>query len=178
MTTTSFEETITRLSDVDLDAGIARAAWMQKSAEDDAERADRNSTPNVRIQVEQIGGGNIRDLSAVISQLIALWKSPVKDHRGRLRPETAAFELAIQLLVDASIALKIDHKRPVPHGCVSPDFEGGIRVEWVRARSSVHLVIPANSSDAYLYHEVNDDYGTDDKVTAEGLASRLQRITD
>ena len=110
-------------------------------------------------------------------QLISLRKSDVEDHRGVIRPLDAVFERGVQLLVDTSRVLRQVDSRSVPHGCVSPDFEGGIRIEWVRPSASVHLVIgPGDSATQYIYHERGADYGVDDHVSAERLASWLRLI--
>ena len=72
-------------------------------------------------------------------------------------------------------------KRPVrgggiPAGCGSTDSEGGVRIEWVCPTASVHLVVPATSDrKAYIYHEVGDDYATED-ATPERLAYWLRQI--
>lgn len=177
-TTMSYEENATCSTGCGLDAEIARARWQQNKTADETASADKSSTPDVSRGVNQIAVANIKDLSAVVSQLRSLWLSPVEDHRGKLRPVEDAFKQAVQLIVDGAIALNNNHDRLMPHGYVSPDFEGGIRIEWVRPLSSIHLVIPADATETYLYHEEGDVYGTDDDVTAEGLASRLQIIND
>ncbi len=108
-------------------------------------------------------------------QLIDLWKEPEKDDYGRLRPTQHAFDRSVCLLVDAAIEAN-RQQRQIPSGCVSTDSEGGVRIEWIRPTASVHLVVPAARNDvAYVYHQVGDDYATED-VTPGLLAYCLRRI--
>ena len=83
--------------------------------------------------------------------------------------------MASHLLTDAAIVSALKG-RQIPLGCASTDSEGGIRIEWVRPTSSVHLVIPASPGrDGYVYHEVGDQYGTV-SATPEALARWLREI--
>ena len=78
------------------------------------------------------------------------------------------------LLIDAAIVAY--PRYGIPAGCASTDSECGVRIEWVRPGASVHLVVPAEESrPPYVYHEVGNDYATED-VTAERLAYWLQSI--
>lgn len=110
----------------------------------------------------------------VVRQLVDLWKEPEEDDYGRLRPTQHAFDQSVHLLVDAAIEANPD--RVIPAGCVSTDSEGGVRIEWVRPTASVHLVVPAVAECvAYIYHEVGNDYATED-ATPERLAYWLRWI--
>jgi hypothetical protein len=125
----------------------------------------------------KIVDADIPDLSSVMRQVLDLYRGPHDDHRGRLRPTDDVFLRTIELLVDAAITLNLDYERkPVPMGLVSPDFEGGVRIEWSREQAGLHLIIA--TGEEYVYHEVGDEYGTDDCVTAERLAFRLNKIDD
>lgn len=159
---------------------LARLFWHCDPPEKTASSVRTSiSTPEVRRELQQIASADIKDLSVIMQQLISLRKSAAEDHRGLIRPLDAVFELAVQLLVDASLVLRQNYSRRVPHGCASPDFEGGIRIEWVRPLASVHLVIGSTSeSTRYIYHESGADYGVDNHVSAERLASWLRLIKD
>lgn len=123
----------------------------------------------------RIADAEISYLSPIIRQLVELWNGPESDEYGVLRPTQDAFEKAISILVDAAIDAA---PRQIPRGCVSTDSEGGVRIEWVRETSSVHLVVPAtNSSESYVYHEVDNSYATED-ATPEGLSNWLKLIAD
>jgi hypothetical protein len=114
-------------------------------------------------------------LSAMVRDLNALRDGPESDEYGALRPSIHAYETSMQLLTGAA-TLASQEGWQCALGCVSTDSEGGVRVEWVRDRRSVHLVAPKSSdANAYLYHEVGDDYATED-ATPEGLARWLREI--
>lgn len=113
-------------------------------------------------------------LLPMLEQLIELWNEPKEDEYGRLRPTPCAFDRSVCLLVDADAAAYPQHE--IPAGCVSTDAEGGVRIEWVRPEASVHLVVPADENRAaYVYHEVGDNYATED-ATPERLVYWLQLI--
>ena len=151
---------------------LVRLFWQCGRAETVSGTArSGSSTPEVRPELQQIAGASIHDLSAVRQQLISLRKTGAEDHRGLIRPSDDVFELGMQLLFDAFLVLRQDSSRRVPQGCVSPDFEGGIRIEWVRPSASVHRVIgPGEASPRYMDHKCGADYGVDNRVSAERLA--------
>lgn len=144
----------------------------QEVAEKEDPRATPDATPPERHQLADAG---ILHLSPIVGQLVELWQQPEKDEYGRLRPTRHAFDRSVELLVDA--AIEANHQqRLIPSGCASTDSEGGVRIEWVRPAASVHLVVPASEDRvAYVYHEVGDEYGTED-VTPKRLAYWLHRI--
>jgi hypothetical protein len=118
---------------------------------------------------------NIQHLATIFGQLSELRGEEESDEFGVLRPTDFAFQAAGGLLLEAAVAAARDG-REIPHGCVSTDSEGGIRIEWVRPRSSVHLVIPASPDrEAYLYHEVENNYASE-PVTVTTLAHWLRVI--
>lgn len=120
-------------------------------------------------------GITIRHLSVILRELIDLRNGPERDDYGMLRPAKFAFDAASQLLVDAAMVAATEG-RQIPLGCVSTDSQGGVRVEWVRDDSSVHLAVPAtNAKSAYIYHEAGNRYATED-ATSERLAHWLREI--
>ena len=108
----------------------------------------------------------------VLQQLVELWEGPEQDDYGRLRPTRKVFKEVMCLLIEV-------HLVPIPTGCVSADAEGGVRIEWVRPRMNVHLVIPSNRNywcnGAYIFHKFDDDYTTED-ATPGRLAHRLRQL--
>lgn len=124
----------------------------------------------------QLADAGILYLSPVVGQLIELWRGPENDDYGRLRPTREAFDKTIELLVDTAIVGHFD-QRAIPHGCVSTDSDGGVRIEWIRDKAKIHLVVPTTKNDrAYVYHEVGSDFATED-VTPERLSDWLSLIT-
>ena len=143
----------------------------QEVAENEDPRATPDAIPPERLQLADAG---IRHLSPIVRQLIDLWKEPEEDDYGRLRPTQDAFDRSVRLLVDAAIEAYPQCR--IPAGCVSTDSEGGVRIEWIRPTGSVHLVVPAaRDRVAYVYHQLGNDYATED-VTPELLAYWLRRI--
>lgn len=115
-------------------------------------------------------------LSQIIKQLVELWMEEEEDEYGRLRPTKYAFDKSVQLLVDTTRELRLHE---ITAGCcVSTDSEGGVRLEWIQPKASIHLVIPSDESrEAYIYHEVDNEYATDN-ATPERLAYWLQLIKE
>ncbi len=156
-------------------------AWQRRAiasfesagvAEDDPRATPDEISPERR----QLADAGVLHLSPIVSQLVELWNEPEEeDEYGRLRPTRGAFDRSVGLLVDAAIEAHCEQRR-IPSGCVSTDSEGGVRIEWVRPEASVHLVVPASKdNEAYVYHEVGDDYATED-VTPKRLAYWLRWI--
>jgi len=123
----------------------------------------------------KLRSADIRHLSALIGQLAELRTAEESDQYGVLRAGEHAYNLACRRLIDAAIVAALEG-REIPYGCASTDSEGGVRIEWIRPASSVHLVVPATSDrPAYIYHEVGDTYATE-PATAERLARWLREV--
>ncbi len=175
------DEKLSALEGRDLEVELAQFDWRtgRHSPAQAFDSTEKNATPKIRPDLQKIAQADIRDLSSVMQQLVNLRKSVVEDHRGKIRPTDHAFELAVGLLVDASVILRQARQAKIPRASVSPDFEGGLRIEWFRPQGNVHLVIPnCDGGECYIYHEQGTDFGVDDDVTAERLASWLQIIQD
>lgn len=141
-----------------------------------AEKEDPHATPDaISSERLRLAGAGTLHLSPIMGQLVELWREPEEDEYGRLRPTQHAFDRSVNLLVDAAIEANYQ-QRQIPTGCASTDSEGGVRIEWIRPTASVHLVVPAaRERVAYVYHQVGNDYATED-VTSERLAYWLRRI--
>ena len=114
-------------------------------------------------------------LTDIIQQLVVLHGEVECDQFGVLQASEFAFSRARQLLVDsASMAKRSDQS--IPRGCASTDAQGGVRIEWVRSRGSVHLIVPAvPDGESYIYHEVGEEYATQ-AATPQALAHWLSEI--
>jgi hypothetical protein len=120
---------------------------------------------------------NILYLSDIIKQLQNLLDEKEEDEYGILRANKTACKIACGLVGDAAIISAREYNRIIPFGLASTDSEGGIRIEWTTPTSGVRLVVPANDPfDAYVYHEVDNQYATD-PATPESLARWLREIT-
>ncbi len=149
---------------------------------------DPRTTPEIPAAQRKIAKAGTKFLSAIIEDLNDLVENPIVDEDGRQVDTTPdAYKLCCDLLINAAIldalarAVSPDNSGSafcvaIPEAVVSPDECGGIRVEWVRDNASVHLVVPANKkSEAYIYTEVGNVYGTE-AATAELLAESLRNI--
>jgi len=153
---------------------------QQNEMQLDWEPALRSKVEDARLTPEPISPERMRIaearilyLSPILQQLYALRNEPEADDYGRLQPTESAFAATIDILIDAAIDA---YPRKIPSGCVSTDSAGGVRIEWVRETSSVHLVVPpADDAKSYIYHEVGSNYGTED-ATPKGLSHWLKVI--
>ena len=137
-----------------------------------------NTVPDAAVLTESSSAtsAQTRELTAIIAQLNELLDEEESDDHGILRANRASCKTACELLKDADTIFAREHDRHIPFGCASTDSEGGIRIEWVRPSSGVHLVVPATSEPgAYIYHEVGDVFGTE-PATDAALARWLREI--
>ncbi len=153
-------ESSTSITEAEYSYAIMRAA-NHLVEKDVAQKNDRRTTPPVvRSSTYKIAKADIRYLSSIISQLVALYEGDETDDYGELRPTKHSFERTCEILTDTAISLAREGRR-ISHGCVSTDTEGGVRVEWRRAHGNLHLVIPSDErKKSYIYHEIGDDFGT------------------
>ena len=169
------KESTPDFSELERRLALSRAGRTKQYFEPVSDGDDRSTPEPIRPERLGLASAGIRHLSAIIRQLDELLNEPESDEYGTLRPSRHAFEAARQLLIDAAI-VSAQEGRPIPYGCASTDSEGGIRIEWVRPASSVHLVVPASPDRrSYVYHEVGDQYGTA-TATPETLARWLREI--
>lgn len=145
-----------------------------------AETGESKSAVQPREWLSHVADAGIKHLSDIVKQLITLRQEGPEDEYGILRPTDFAFEAAVSLLIDCAIELSVTHHRKMPRGCASSDSEGGIRIEWVRPQTSVHLAIPAQQQPrrCYIYHEDAGDFGVEHAVSAKELAVWLARVED
>lgn len=175
MRTSVVEKSVPELSDIEWRSALVRAS-RSLSPPPSLRVADSRVTADpatVSSERRQLASAEIRDLSGILKQLVELLSQPERDEYGQLRPTKNTFDTAYALLVDTAI-VSASQSRPIPYGRVSTDSEGGVRIEWVRPTTSVHLVVPA-SADAYIYHEVGNAYDVD-LAAPESLAHWLRTI--
>ena len=112
-------------------------------------------------------------LSSLTQQLDLLLDEEEADEYGMLRPTQFAYDTACGILIDTATALAAEGLM-LPYGCASTDSEGGVRIEWNCSSSSVRLVVSSSAQkQAYVYHEVGNEYGTE-AATPESLAHWLR----
>ena len=147
--------------------------------------SDDLSTPSVKqSDIQSTSRGNIvkadiKHLSGLLRQLLDLRNAPERDSYGILRLDDRVFHRAASLLIDASIDLAKEYGTEiVPYGCATTDVDGGLRLEWVRDNTNVHLVLPVASPDEkeYIFHQVGPKHGMEWSVTSKSLARYLSLI--
>jgi hypothetical protein len=110
-----------------------------------------------------------------LKRLVALLEEDETDEYGILQPSQNAFKLAMRLVVDAYEAMG----DLFPRASVSTDEKGGIRLTWSKQApdAEVRLVCPADlEQQAYLYHEIGDNYAVERDVTASMLVYWLEML--
>jgi hypothetical protein len=169
------EKAVPEISDLEWRLAYSQAARMIPKEIWYRKRDERAIAGQIPLERWKLVSANIKHLSSLIGQLVELRNADDTDEYGLLRAHEQAYNQASHLLIDAAIVAAPEH-REIPHGCVSTDAGGGIRIEWVRPTSSVHLVVPATSTRApYIYHEVGTTYVTE-PASAERLAHWLLGI--
>jgi len=104
------------------------------------------------------------------------------DEYGVLRPTDYAIRSTKEVLFTALIAIlgqAARHRKAsaFPRGCVATDEEGGLRIEWSKDDRAVHLVVSGTPGGrSYIYHELGEVYGAEDRVAGSVLAYWLQRL--
>ena len=120
----------------------------------------------------------VKHLSAILRELVELRNGPERDDYGTLRPTKYAFDAASGLLLNAAVASAVE-RHQIPHGCVSTDSRGGVRVEWVRDHASVHLAVPDDDrGPAYVYHEIGGAAMLPRTRRPSGLPVGCERLTE
>ncbi|MEH1979307.1 MAG: hypothetical protein V7L27_08575 [Nostoc sp.] len=113
------------------------------------------------------------NITVTLKRLVALLEEDETDEYGILQPSQSAFKLAMRLVVDAYDTMG----DRFPKASVSTDEQGGIRLTWSKQppECEVRLVCPASAEQqAYLYHELGDNYAVERDVTASILVQWLE----
>jgi hypothetical protein len=112
-------------------------------------------------------------ITATLKRLVALLEEDETDEYGVLQPSQTAFKLAMHFVVE-TYDLMGDR---FPKASASTDEQGSIRLTWSKLESNceVRLICPAhNDQQAYLYHELGNDYAVEREVTVSILLSWLE----
>jgi hypothetical protein len=112
-------------------------------------------------------------ISVTLKRLVALLEEDETDEYGVLQPSQAAFKLAMLFVLEAYDAM-VDR---FPKASASTDEQGSIRLTWSKIDSDceVRLICPAHTDQqAYLYHELGNDYAVEREVTVSILLTWLE----
>jgi hypothetical protein len=111
-------------------------------------------------------------IAVTLKRLVALLEEDETDEYGVLQPSQAAFKLAMRLIVETYDVMG----DRFPKASASTDEQGSIRLTWSKLESEceVRLVCPPHADQqAYLYHELGDDYAVEREVTVTILLQWL-----
>jgi hypothetical protein len=123
--------------------------------------------------VAQSAKSDRSDITVTLKRLVALLEEDETDEYGILQPSQYAFKLAMQLVIDAYETMGDRFLR----ASVATDEHGSIRLTWSKRspECEVRLVCPATAEQqAYLYHEMADNYAVERNVTASLLVQWLE----
>ena len=112
-------------------------------------------------------------ITVTLKRLVALLEEDETDEYGVLQPSQAAFKLAMRFVVEAYDAMG----DRFPKASVSTDEQGSIRLTWskLEPECEVRLICPAHANQqAYLYHELGNDYAVERGVTVSILLQWLE----
>ena len=112
-------------------------------------------------------------ITVTLKRLVALLEEEETDEYGVLQPSPAAFKLAMRLVVEAYDVMG----DRFPKASASTDEQGSIRLTWskLEPECEVRLICPACADQqAYLYHELADDYAVEREVTVSMLLQWLE----
>jgi hypothetical protein len=123
--------------------------------------------------VAQSAKPSFLDITVTLKRLVALLEEDDTDEYGILQPSQYAFKLAMRLLVDAYEAMG----DRFPRASASTDEQGSIRLTWSKEspEREVRLVCPSEAEQqAYLYHEMGENFAVERDVTASVLVKWLE----
>lgn len=112
-------------------------------------------------------------ITVTLKRLVALLEEDETDEYGVLQPSQAAFKLAMQFVVEAYDAMG----DRFPKASASTDEQGSIRLTWskLEPECEVRLICPdCADQQAYLYHELGNDYAVEREVTVFILLQWLE----
>ncbi|MCC5637593.1 hypothetical protein LC593_17455 [Nostoc sp. CHAB 5844] len=130
--------------------------------------------------VAQSAKSDRSDITVTLKRLVALLEEDETDEYGILQPSQYAFKLAMQLVIDAYETMGVGAARRrhrFLRASAATDEHGSIRLTWSKRspECEVRLVCPATAEQqAYLYHEMGDNYAVERDVTASMLVHWLE----
>jgi hypothetical protein len=113
------------------------------------------------------------NITVTLKRLIALLEEDETDEYGILQPSQSAFKLAMRLVVETYEIMGDSF----PRASASTDEQGSIRLTWskLEPECEVRLVCPADANQqAYLYHELGENYAVEKSVTTSILVQWLE----
>jgi len=136
----------------------------------DANRASKPQPRQSRIDPVTTAVGIITERLSIFKQvyadLIALQREEDEDDYI-YKPTNYAFGTAERLLLIAYLSVNSDIPRPA----ITPDGEGGLRLEWRVPDREVRLICPAQPHrQPYIYYEADDNYKVVENVEGKTLA--------
>jgi len=150
-----------------------------------APREDGRATPEAPLPGEEwVSIGDPSGFADTLVQIRELATGDQSDEYGLLRPTTYAQQRTLELLsqsffiVVAGLASEGQRCSRFPHGAVTTDDQGGLRIEWAEGDRAVHLVVPSEpDGQSYIYHEMGQDYAAEKRVSGTALAQWLARLS-
>ncbi|MDD1414291.1 hypothetical protein MEN41_06395 [Dolichospermum sp. ST_con] len=115
-------------------------------------------------------------ITVTLKRLVALLEEDDTDEYGVLQPSQAAFKLAMGFIIEAYDVMG----DRFPKASASTDEQGGIRLTWskLEPECEVRLICPAHTDQqAYLYHELGNDYAVEREVTVSILLQWLEWLS-
>jgi len=115
-------------------------------------------------------------ITVTLKRLVALLEEDNTDEYGVLQPSQAAFKLAMGFIIEAYDVMG----DRFPKASASTDEQGGIRLTWskLEPECEVRLICPAHTDQqAYLYHELGNDYAVEREVTVSILLQWLEWLS-
>lgn len=123
----------------------------------------------------------VHRLNEIIAQIRELNAGPVHDEVGRLRPTEYALNRVVELLIASSIEFLADSAPgcSFPKADVSPDLEGGLRIEWTLKTATVTLVVPPQEDGykEYVCKRVSGKSDIETHLTGYLIAGWLKRFS-
>lgn len=113
------------------------------------------------------------DIAVTLKRLIALLEEDETDEYGILQPSQSAFKLAMRLVVEVYEIMG----DTFPRASASTDEQGSIRLTWskLEPECEVRLICPTDANQqAYLYHELGENYAVEKSVTTSILVQWLE----
>lgn len=113
------------------------------------------------------------NITVTLKRLIALLEEDETDEYGILQPSQSAFKLAMRLVVETYEIMGDSF----PRASASTDEQGSIRLTWskLEPECEVRLICPADANQqAYLYHELGENYAVEKTVTTPILVQWLE----
>jgi hypothetical protein len=112
-------------------------------------------------------------LKRLLAKLVELSYGDENDDFGRLKPTTYALFTTTLLLM--RVARGLPRGVAFPHGALSTDSVGGVRIEWRNGGRNVRLVVASNPSNPhYIYYEEGEQFDVITPVSITHLRERIK----